>query len=161
MRRSRAVKVAKIDSKRPVEAVITRLLRVERPVCRHSTCPGIDAAGFFEGDSSPVIEQNESEKAASAGRQCNGARGQLAGFLVLRDLALTDFREDAGLMLSGRPAATGAIADSGSGLKKARQPGDSCDLFLIMQTVMRSTSGMSALQRRNASPLHACCCSGV
>jgi hypothetical protein len=80
-----------------------------------------------------------------------------AGFLGLR--ALTGFRECVGLMLRGLPAATGVT--SGSGLKKARQPGESWDLFLTMQTVTRSTSGISELQRRNASLLQACCCSGV
>jgi hypothetical protein len=85
----------------------------------------------------------------------------LAGFLGFRALALTGFREDAGLMLSGRPAATGVTAASGSGLNWARQPGLSCDLFLAMQAVTRSTSGISALQRRNASLVQACSCSGV
>jgi hypothetical protein len=83
-----------------------------------------------------------------------------AGFFGLRGLALTGFREDAGLMLSGLPAATGSTAGAGS-LKNTRQPGESCDLFRIMQTVTRSTSGISALQSRNASSLHACCSSCV
>ena len=55
---------------------------------------------------------------------CNGReawRAQpslgLAGFLDLRDLALTGFFEDAGLMLIGLPTATGVTAASGSGLK--------------------------------------------
>src|ERR1700687_4417055 len=89
-------------------------------------------------------------------------RGQvspgLAAFLGWRGCALTGFRALAGLMLSGLPAAT---ADSGSGLKNARHPGVSCDLFLIMQAVTRSTSGISALQSRNASGLQACCSSSV
>jgi hypothetical protein len=87
-----------------------------------------------------------------------------AGFLGLRGLALTGFREDAGLMLRGLPEATGVSAGAPSGsddLKYTRQPGVSCDLFLIMQAVTRSTSGMSAPQRRNASPLHACSSSWV
>jgi len=79
----------------------------------------------------------------------------------LRGLTLTGFREDGGLMLSGRPATTGVTAASGPGLKNTRQPGLSCDFFLIMQTVTRSTSGISALHSRNASPLQACCSSGV
>jgi hypothetical protein len=37
------------------------------------------------------------------------------------------------------------------------QPGERWDLFRIMQTVTRSTLGISALQSRNASPLLACC----
>jgi hypothetical protein len=86
-----------------------------------------------------------------------------AGFLSLRGLGwvLTGFREGTGLMLSGLPDTTGVTAGSGSDLKYARQPGLSWDLFLTMQTVTRSTSGISALQRRNASPEHACSSSGV
>jgi hypothetical protein len=76
-------------------------------------------------------------------------------------LLLTGFREDAGRMVSGRPAATGVTAGSGPDLKNARQPGLSCDWFLTMQAVTRSTSGISALQRRNASPEQACSSSGV
>jgi hypothetical protein len=86
----------------------------------------------------------------------------LTGFFDLAGLPLADFFAVAGLILSGLPAAAGAAMRSGSGaLKNTRQPGLSWDLFLIMQTVTRSTSGMSLLHRRNASPLHACCCSGV
>jgi hypothetical protein len=85
----------------------------------------------------------------------------LAGFLCFRALALAGFREDAGLMLSGRPAATGVTVATGSGLNWARQPGLSCDLFLAMQAVTRSTSGISAPHSRNASFVHACSCSGV
>ena len=85
-----------------------------------------------------------------------------ADFLGLRGLALTDFRVDAGLMLRGLPEATGVTSGAASGsLKYTRQPGVSCDLFLIMQAVMRSTSGISGPQRRNASPLHACSSSWV
>src|ERR1700737_3671591 len=79
-------------------------------------------------------------------------------------LGADSFREDAGLMLRGLPEATGVTAGAPSGsddLKYTRQPGVSCDLFLIMQAVTRSTSGMSAPQRRNASPLHACSSSWV
>jgi hypothetical protein len=85
------------------------------------------------------------------------------GFLALCDLALTGFRELAGRMLSGLPATTGvtAASGSGSGLKNARHCGLSCDLLRIMQTVTRSTSGISGPQSRNASPLQACCSSGV
>src|SRR5258708_22132451 len=74
-----------------------------------------------------------------------------AGFLGLRGLALTGFCELAGLMLRGRPAAAAETWGSGSDLKYARQPGVSCDLFLTMQAVTRSTSGTSAPQRRSAS----------
>jgi hypothetical protein len=80
--------------------------------------------------------------------------------LDLRGLTLTGFREAAGLMLRGIPALTGVTAGSGS-LKKTRQPGVSWSLFLIMQAVTRSTSGMSELHSRNASSLQAACCSGV
>jgi len=113
----------------------------------------------------------------SANQQCTGSamrrvsparqrRGQVARrfagfFLDLRDLALTGLREYTGLMLRGRPAVTGVTAASGSGLNWARQPGLSCDLFLAMQAVTRSTSGISAPQSRNASLVHACSCSGV
>lgn len=86
-----------------------------------------------------------------------------AGFLGFGGLVLAGFREVAGPMPRGFPALTGvaAAALSGSDLKYTRQPGESWDLFLIMQPVTRSTSGMSALQRRNASSEQACCCSGV
>jgi hypothetical protein len=85
----------------------------------------------------------------------------LAGFLDLDGFALAGFRGLAGLMLSGLPAAAGAAVASGSGLKNARHTGVNCDLFLIMQAVTRSTSGISAPQSRNASGLQACSCSGV
>ncbi len=91
---------------------------------------------------------------------CDQVAPGLAGFLGVRGLAPMPFPALAGLMLSGFPAATGVAAASGP-LKNARHPGVSWDLFLIMQAVMRSTSGMSALQRRNASALQACCCSSV
>jgi hypothetical protein len=102
-------------------------------------------------------------------KSCEGAApaiaGQVAagffGFLDFRALLLTGFREVAGRMASGRPATTGVTAASGPDLKNARQPGLSCDWFLTMQAVTRSTSGISALQRRNASPEHACSSSGV
>jgi hypothetical protein len=90
----------------------------------------------------------------------------LAGFLgfrgfALTDLALTGFREATGLMLIGLPAVAGVTIGSGSGLKYTRQPGESWDLFLIMQAVMRSTSGTNSPQSCMASPLQACCSSGV
>ncbi|HTE95284.1 MAG TPA: hypothetical protein VK678_17495, partial [Bradyrhizobium sp.] len=70
------------------------------------------------------------------------------------------------LSLGRRAEAESGIPDLTAGtasddLKYARQPGVSWSCFLIMQAVMRSTSGMSALQRRNASSEQACCCSGV
>src|SRR5216684_3126348 len=93
-----------------------------------------------------------------AGREVQ-RRGQSSSdldFLVF----LTGFLESSGLMLIGLPALTGVAAASES-LKKTRQGGLSCDLFWIMQTVMRSTSGTNAPQMRIASPLQACSCSGV
>jgi hypothetical protein len=100
-------------------------------------------------------------RSTSAGPQCKSTWDQVAaGFLGLRGLALAGLCAFAGLMASGLPAAAGVTVDSGS-LKNARHPGVSWDLFLIMQTVTRPTSGISALQRRNASALQACCCSSV
>jgi len=64
---------------------------------------------------------------------------------------------EAGLTFAGSP---GALAD-GAGPKTLRHSGDNCDLFRIMQAVIRSTSGISDPQRRNASPLQYCCCSAV
>jgi hypothetical protein len=70
-------------------------------------------------------------------------RGQVAlGFLGFFGLALTGFRAVAGLMLRGLAVRTELARDDGSGRKCARQGGLSCDLFWIMQAVMRSTSGM-------------------
>jgi hypothetical protein len=83
----------------------------------------------------------------------------LAGFLALCGFAWTGFRSVAGLILSGRPA---LAEGSGSGaLKNARQGADSSALCRIMQTVTRSTSGISGPHSRNASGEHACCSSGV
>ena len=71
----------------------------------------------------------------------------LAGFLDFFALALTGFRAVAGLMLIGLPAGRAAASlGSGSGRKKARQPGERRDLLRIMQTVTRSTSGISGPQ---------------
>ena len=81
--------------------------------------------------------------------------------LTLTRLTLTGFRAVTGVMRTGlRAAVTGTATGSGD-LKYTRQPGLSWALFLIMQTVTRSTSGMASPQRRNASGVHACCCSGV
>ena len=83
----------------------------------------------------------------------------LAGFLCLRTLA--DLRGPVGLIAIGLPAGADAVRLGSGPLNCARHPGESWDLFLIMQTVTRSTSGISALQSRNASGLQACCCSSV
>src|SRR6185437_1082487 len=100
-------------------------------------------------------------------RHCQGLSQPLAGFLCrcgdLVSLApLTPLGATClcacGLMFIGAPAsATG----SGPARKKTRQPGESSALRAIMQAVTRSTSGISELQSRNASPVQACCCSGV
>ncbi|HEV7881432.1 hypothetical protein [Bradyrhizobium sp.] len=85
----------------------------------------------------------------------------LAGFLVFLGLLLTGLRAVAGVMRTGfRAILTGAATGSGD-LKNTRQPGLSWDLFLIMQTVTRSTSGIASPHSRKASGVHACCCSGV
>ena len=54
-----------------------------------------------------------------------------------------------------------ALAAGSRDLKNTRQPGLSNALLRIMQTVMRSMFGISEPQTRNASPVQACCCSGV
>ncbi|WP_291575765.1 hypothetical protein [Bradyrhizobium sp.] len=82
------------------------------------------------------------------------------GFLDVCGLAWTGFRTVSGLMFIGLPAATGTASGS-DGLKNTLQPGESWDFLAIMQTVTRSTSGISELHSLNASPLHACCCSAV
>lgn len=86
--------------------------------------------------------------------------GFVEGFLAagLRALLATGLRAT-GLMLVGAPAA--ASSGSGPALNCARHGGESCDLLRAMHAVTRSTSGISALQSRNASPVHACSCSGV
>jgi hypothetical protein len=63
-------------------------------------------------------------------------------------------------MTVGRPAGL-AAASLGSGLKCARQAGESWDFLATMQAVTRLISGISELQSRNASPVQACSCSGV
>jgi hypothetical protein len=86
------------------------------------------------------------------------AAGLAAGFLAAGFRALLAGLRATGLMLVGAPAAT---LGSGSGLNWARHGGESWDLLRTMQAVTRSTSGMSELQSRNASPVQACSCSGV
>ena len=83
-----------------------------------------------------------------------------AVFLGLRALA-ADLRGVAGLIAIGLP--TGPVAASrGSGpLNCARHGGDSWDFLATMQAVTRSTLGISELQRRKASLVQACSCSGV
>jgi hypothetical protein len=98
--------------------------------------------------------------------RCRGWPDKRRQFDLTDFLGFLDFRglADAGLMLSGfrvvTRVTTGAASGSGA-LKNTRQPGESWDLFRIMQTVTRSTSGISGPHRRNASPEQACCCSGV
>jgi hypothetical protein len=81
----------------------------------------------------------------------------LVGFLCLRDLGATCLRTT-GRMFVGAPA---AATGSGPARKNTRQPGDSSAFLAIMQAVTRSTSGISELQSRKASPLQACCSSAV
>jgi hypothetical protein len=111
-----------------------------------STHPSIRAIGLSRNGRF-LREQNESErqhpkvpapaKAENAAEDqqnrernpaSNQSRGQFApafaDFFGLRGLALTDFREDAGLMLRGLPEATGVTTGAASGsLKYTRQPG--------------------------------------
>src|ERR1700709_554275 len=79
--------------------------------------------------------------------------GLVEGFLDagLRALLATGLRAT-GLMLVGSPA---AALGSGSGLNCARHGGESWDLLRTMQPVTRSTSGISRLQSRKASPVPA------
>ena len=77
----------------------------------------------------------------------------LTGFLGFFALALTALRD-----VAGRAA---AATGSGPDLKCARQAGESWDFLATMQAVTRLISGISELQRRNASPVQACSCSGV
>jgi hypothetical protein len=86
----------------------------------------------------------------------------LADFLDLRALALVaDLRGAAGLIAIGLPGGAD-VAWLGSGpLNCARHGGESWDFLATMQAVTRSTSGISELQRRKASPVQACSCSGV
>ena len=87
--------------------------------------------------------------------------GFLACLLALR-LAVADLRGVAGLIAIGLPAGPlAARLGSGSGLNCARHGGESCDFLATMQAVTRSTLGISELQRRKASLVQACSCSGV
>jgi hypothetical protein len=83
------------------------------------------------------------------------------GFTLTGLRAVTGFRAVPGVMRTGRRAIRAGAATGSGDLKYTRQPGLSSDFLLIMQAATRSTSGMASLQRRNASPVHACCCSGV
>lgn len=65
-------------------------------------------------------------------------------FFIFRDLA------------AGLRAPTGVTRAAGS-RKNCAQPGLNCARFSIMHAVTRSTSGMTALQSRKASPLQSCC----
>lgn len=88
---------------------------------------------------------------------------RFAGFLDLRALALAaDLRGPAGLIVIGLPAgADVASLGSGPDLNCARHGGESWDFLATMQAVTRSTLGISELQRRKASLVQACSCSGV
>jgi hypothetical protein len=114
----------------------------------------------------------QADEGAGGGARKVKSRDQVAaGFLGFVDLlvlalllapvlALTGLRDVAGLMPIGAPAGA-AAASSGPGLKYTRHSGESCDLFLTMQAVTRSTSGISGPQSRNASLLQAACSSWV
>ena len=84
----------------------------------------------------------------------------LAGFLCLRSLA-ADLRGPVGLIAIGLPAGADAARLGSGALNCARHPGESWDFLATMQAVTRSTLGISALQRRKASLVQACSCSGV
>src|SRR5262249_19840233 len=81
------------------------------------------------------------------------AASRFAGFFDLCDFALTGLRAAAGL--------SALAAAPGAGPNCARHSGESCVLLRTMQAATRSTSGISEPQSRKASPLQACCCSGV
>ena len=84
------------------------------------------------------------------------------GFLCFFDLAPAPLCADTGLMLSGLPTGAPVVSlGSESGRKNTRQPGESWALLWIMQTVTRSTSGISAPQSRNASSLQPVLLGGV
>jgi hypothetical protein len=88
----------------------------------------------------------------------------LMGFFGFLGLTLMGFRAVTGVRRTGFRAVTDVTTGARAGsdaLKNTRQPGLSWALFLIMHTVTRSTSGIASLHRRNASGVHACCCSGV
>jgi hypothetical protein len=85
----------------------------------------------------------------------------LTDFFGFFGLTLTGFRAVTGVMRTGLCAVTARPAPGSGDLKYTRQPGLSWAFLAIMQAVTRLTSGMASPQSRNASPLHACCCSGV
>jgi hypothetical protein len=76
-------------------------------------------------------------------------------------LTLTGFRAVTGVRRTGLRAVTAGAATGSGDLKYTRQPGLSWAFLAIMQAVTRPTSGIASPQSRKASPLHACCCSGV
>src|SRR6185295_591714 len=81
-------------------------------------------------------------------------------FFVLAARAVTGFLV-AGRLLIGRSARPDDAAWRGSGPNWMRQGGESSALRRTMQAVTRSTSGISELQSRKASLVHACSCSAV
>ena len=83
-----------------------------------------------------------------------------ADFLCLRGLA-ADLRGVTGLIAIGLPAGLDEASLGSGPLNCARQGGESCDFLATMQAVTRSTLGISELQRRKASLVQACSCSGV
>jgi hypothetical protein len=139
-----------IDSFHQETAARWRTKRVQRlRGCPQSRQSGDSFANRIEkvGDARALTRLSVNRRRKSCERAAPAIAGQVAagffGFLDFRALLLTGFREDAGRMVSGRPAATGVTTGARSGSRKyARQPGLSWDLFLTMQAVMLSTSGM-------------------
>jgi hypothetical protein len=101
-------------------------------------------------------KRSPAHDAAGSARRIDQVAAGFAVFLVF-DFVL---RAGAGAMLMGSPEGAAAVG-SGPALNKRRHSGESCDLFWIMQAVMRSTSGIKAPQSRMASGWQACCSSAV
>jgi hypothetical protein len=85
----------------------------------------------------------------------------LTDFFGFFGLTVTCFRAVTGVTRTGLRATTAGAATGSGDLKYTRQPGLRWALLAIMQAVTRLTSGIASPQSRNASPVHACCCSGV
>ena len=108
---------------------------------------------------SAARRQSVARKGLELARRAQVEAG-LAGFLGLRTLA-ADLRGVAGRIVIGLPAGADAARLGSGPLNCARHPGESWDFLATMQAVTRSTLGISELQRRKASLVQACSCSGV
>jgi hypothetical protein len=84
-----------------------------------------------------------------------------AAFFGFFGLTLTGLCAVTGVMRTGLRAILAGAATGSGERKYTRQPGLSSDLFLTMHAVTRSTSGTNSPQSDIASPVQACCCSGV